>query len=81
MKFLEVAKQAAEKDVLFFHIDCGAFLPHRFNPDKMRTEFWNGSAWAIVQEDPPTCNDWILSSCRRTDHETIKYETDSNKGV
>lgn len=75
LAYREAIAEAIRKDVLFFHIDCGAFTPYRWNPDLSRVEYWHRERWNPIQmKEDCGAKDWVVSDRPRRDYEVIVYK-------
>jgi hypothetical protein len=77
MKFQQALGEAITKDVLFMHVDCGVFLPYRWNPATLRVEWWSikEDKWMVIDsEDSSGCEDWVVTERPRADYEKIVYQ-------
>ena len=63
MTFQQALGEAITKDVLFMHIDCGAFLPYRWNPATMKVEWWSvaNDKWNEMTHKPGESDDWLVT--------------------
>ena len=77
MKFIEVLNEAITKEVLFIHVDCGAFTPYRYNKQSNCIEYWDESnnKWEISEfsNHDSNCDDWIVTKKPVKNYETIVY--------
>ena len=74
MTFRRALAKAIKRDVLFMHVDCGAFTPYRWNPKNLQVEYWGTEGWTVLTAPPCETDDWIVTDRLRPDHEEIVYK-------